>query len=68
MRQRTLSVRDVLSRQRWAIGLMESRANPGPANLRHHDAVIGSLRAPGFTMEMVTHAYSLLDSYIDGFA
>jgi len=68
MRQRALSVRDVLSRHRWAIGLMESRANPGPANLLHHDAVIGSLRAAGFTMEMVAHAYSLLDSYIYGFA
>jgi hypothetical protein len=68
MRGRALSVRDALSRHRWAIGLMESRANPGPANLRHHDAVIGSLRAAGFTMEMVAHAYSLLDSYIYGFA
>jgi AcrR family transcriptional regulator len=68
MRQRAISVRDVLSRHRWAIGLMESRANPGPANLRHHDAVIGSLRAAGFDMEMTAHAYSLLDSYIYGFA
>jgi AcrR family transcriptional regulator len=68
MRGRALSVRDALSRHRWAIGLMESRANPGPANLRHHDAVIGSLRAAGFTMERVAHAYSLLDSYIYGFA
>src|SRR5664279_1969393 len=68
MRQRALSVRDVLSRHRWAIGLMESRANPGPASLQHHDAVIGSLRAGGFSMEMAAHAYSLLDSYIYGFA
>jgi len=68
MRQRAISVRDVLSRHRWAIGLMESRANPGPANLRHHDAVIGSLRAAGFDMATVAHAYSLLDSYIYGFA
>jgi AcrR family transcriptional regulator len=68
MRQRALSVRDALSRHRWAIGLMESRTNPGPANLRHHDAVIGSLRAAGFDMEMAAHAYSLLDSYIYGFA
>lgn len=68
MRQRALSVRDVLSRHRWAIGLMESRSNPGPANLRHHDAVIGSLRAAGFDMEMAAHAYSLLDSYVYGFA
>jgi AcrR family transcriptional regulator len=68
MRRRAISVRDVLSRHRWAIGLMESRANPGPANLRHHDAVIGSLRAAGFDMAMVAHAYSLLDGYIYGFA
>lgn len=68
MRRRAISVRDVLARHRWAIGLMESRANPGPANLRHHDAVIGSLRAGGFDMAHVAHAYSLLDGYIYGFA
>jgi AcrR family transcriptional regulator len=68
MRQRAISVRDVLLRHRWAIGFMESRANPGPASLRHHDAVIGSLRAGGFDMAMAAHAYSLLDAYIYGFA
>jgi AcrR family transcriptional regulator len=68
MRERAIAVRDALARHRWAIGLMESRRNPGPANLRHHDAVIGSLRAAGFDMEMAAHAYSLLDSYIYGFA
>jgi hypothetical protein len=30
--------------------------------------VIGSLRAGGFDMGMAAHAYSLLDSYIYGFA
>ena len=68
MRQRALSLRDVLARHRWAIGLMESRRNPGPANLRHHDAVIGNLRAAGFDMAMVAHVYALLDAYIYGFA
>lgn len=68
MRRRAISVRDVLARHRWAIGLMESRANPGPANLRHHDAVIGSLRAGGLDMAMAAHAYSLIDSYVYGFA
>ena len=68
MRQRALSVRDALLRHRWAIGLMESRTNPGPANLRHHDAVIGCLRAAGFDMAATATAYSLLDSYIYGFA
>jgi AcrR family transcriptional regulator len=68
MRRRAIAVRDVLGRHRWAIGLLESRRNPGPANLRHHDAVIGRLRAAGFDIEMAAHAYSLLDSYIYGFA
>jgi AcrR family transcriptional regulator len=68
MRQRAVSVRAVLSRHRWAVGLMETRANPGPANLRHHDAVIGSLRSAGFDMAMAAHAYALLDAYIYGFA
>jgi AcrR family transcriptional regulator len=68
MRQRGISLLDALARHRWAIGLMESRRNPGPANLRHHDAVIGSLRAGGFDLVMAAHAYSLLDSYIYGFA
>ena len=68
MRERAISLRGVLSRHRWAVGLMESRTNPGPANLRHHDAVIGNLRAAGFDMAMAAHAYSLLDSYIYGFA
>jgi AcrR family transcriptional regulator len=68
MRQRAISVYDALSRHRWAIGLMESRLNPGPANLRHHDAVIGSLRSAGFEIERVAAAYSVLDSYIYGYA
>jgi AcrR family transcriptional regulator len=68
MRQRAVALRDVLARHRWAIGLMESRRSPGPANLRHHDAVIGKLRSAGFSVEMAAHAYSLLDSYIYGFA
>jgi AcrR family transcriptional regulator len=68
MRRRAVTVRAVLSRHRWAIGLMESRTSPGMATLRHHDAVIGCLRGAGFPMELVAHAYAALDSYIYGFA
>jgi len=68
MRQRAVSARQTLSRHRWAIGLMESRTSPGPATLRHHDTVIGSLRDAGFSVEMAAHAFSVLDSYIYGFA
>jgi AcrR family transcriptional regulator len=68
MRRRAISARRVLRRHPWAIGLMESRATPGPATLRHHDAIIGTLRGAGFSVEMTAHAYALLDSYIYGFA
>jgi AcrR family transcriptional regulator len=68
MRRRAISVRDVLARHRWAIGLMESRTTPGPANLRHHDAVLGSLRAGGFDLATAAHAYAVLDGYVYGFA
>ena len=68
MRQRAITVQQVLGRHSWAIALMESRRNPGPGSLRHHDSVLGCLREAGFSMVMAAHAYSLLDSYIYGFA
>ncbi|HEV7653077.1 MAG TPA: TetR/AcrR family transcriptional regulator C-terminal domain-containing protein [Actinophytocola sp.] len=68
MRRRAISARAALSRHRWAVGRMESRATPGPATLRHHDAVLGILRGAGFSVALAAHAYSVLDSYIYGFA
>ena len=68
MRRRAISTREVLNRHRWAIGLMESRAAPGPASFRLHDAVLGCLREGGFSIEMTIQAYSVLDAYIYGFA
>lgn len=67
MRARALSAREVLRRHPWAVGLMDSRTRPGPATLRHHDAVIGALRAGGFSVPMAAHAFSLIDSYLYGF-
>jgi AcrR family transcriptional regulator len=68
MRRRAVSARQALRRHPWAIGLMESRTSPGPATLRHHDAVLGCLRRAGFSIELTGQAYSLLDSYTYGFA
>ena len=68
MRDRAISARSVLRRHPWATPLMESRTNPGPATLRHHDRVIGTLRRAGFSIAMAAHAYSLLDSHVYGFA
>jgi len=68
MRRAATSARRVLRAHPWAIGLLESRTAPGPATLRHHDAIIGLLRGAGFSVEMTAHAYALLDSYVYGFA
>src|ERR1700704_3932338 len=67
MRRRAISAREALKRHGWAIGLMETR-NPGPANLRNHNAVMGCLREAGLSFEAAIHAYSLQDAYIYGFA
>ncbi|MDG4834033.1 TetR/AcrR family transcriptional regulator [Solwaraspora sp. WMMD1047] len=68
IRRRTISARQVLARHPWAIGLMESRTSPGPAHLRHREAVTACLRKAGFPVLMATHANWLLDVYLYGFA
>lgn len=67
MQRRAESVRVVLLRHPWAIGIMESRVSPGPSILRHHDAVLGCLRGGGFAVPMAAHAFALIDSYVYGF-
>lgn len=42
--------------------------NPGPANIFHHNAVMGCLREDGFAFRDAIHAYSVLDAYTYGFA
>ena len=68
LRKRAVSTRAVLARHPWAIGEMEGRTGHGPANLRVHNAVLGCLRAAGFSVEMSVHGYSVQDAYIYGFA
>jgi AcrR family transcriptional regulator len=68
MRKRAISAREALVRHPWATSLMHSRTNPGPANLRHHDSLLGSLRKAGFTLVMAAHGISVIDGYIYGFA
>ncbi|MGK2950471.1 MAG: TetR/AcrR family transcriptional regulator [Acidimicrobiales bacterium] len=68
LRERATSARAALTRHPWAIPLMDSRAVPGSATLRQHEAVIGTLREGGFSVAQAATAYSLLDSYLYGFA
>lgn len=67
MRERATSARQVLGRHPWAVGMMESRETMGPASLRYADAVIGSLRTAGFSIDIAARAFLMLDSYIYGF-
>ena len=66
--RRAHSARRVLRRHPWATPLLESRRTPGPATLGHHDAVLGTFLAAGFSAEMTAHAYALLDAFVYGFA
>ncbi|HMS74384.1 TetR/AcrR family transcriptional regulator [Gordonia sp. (in: high G+C Gram-positive bacteria)] len=67
LRLRCRSGREVLTRHPWAIGLMDSRKGAGFETLRHHDAVLGSLREAGFTLEAAGAAFAVLDAYLYGF-
>ncbi len=67
MRRRCVCAREVLNRHPWAPPLMESRTSPGPASMRHHDAVLGCLRRGGLSLATTAHAYAILDSYVYGF-
>src|SRR3954452_5972811 len=53
--RRARSARGVLRNHPWAIPLLESRSSPAPATLRPHDAVLGVLRAAGFSAAGTAH-------------
>ncbi len=66
--ERARSARRVLRAHPWATPLLESRRRPGPVTLRHHDAVLGTLRTAGFSLSATAHAYALLDAFVYGHA
>jgi AcrR family transcriptional regulator len=68
MRRRAVSARDVFVRHPWAVVLIDTRAHPGPAALRYADSVLGSLMRAGFTPNMASRAFWVLDSYVYGSA
>ncbi len=68
LRRRAVSAHAALRRHTWAIGLMESRSQPGPATLGHHDAMVGILFRAGFDGRSTVRVYNVLDSYVYGFA
>ncbi|MGX7674272.1 TetR/AcrR family transcriptional regulator [Plantactinospora sp. DSM 117369] len=67
VRQRILSAREVLLRHRWAPGVFETRTNTSPAVLRYYDALLGLMRAGGFSYDLAHHALHALGSRALGF-
>lgn len=65
--QAATSLRDALLRHPWSLQLVESRAAPGAATMRHHDSVLGSFRRDGFSVPATGLAIAMLDSYVYGF-
>lgn len=68
VRRRASSARSALARHPWALTLMESRTNPGPATLQQHDAMLATFRRGGFSLPATAHAYAVLDAFVYGFA
>ena len=61
-----ISSYETLLRHQWA-GSLWMRQMPGPARLRHFDAVLGSLRDAGFSEDLTFHAYHILQSFVLGY-
>ena len=66
--RRAASVREMLSRHPWALAVLESRPQPGPASLAGHEAVLDILHEAGFSVEASGHAFAVLDAFVFGFA
>jgi AcrR family transcriptional regulator len=67
VRQRILSAREVFLRHRWASGVFETRTKTSPEVLRYYDALLGLMRAGGFSYDVVHHALHALGSRALGF-
>lgn len=69
LRRGALSTFETLLRHPWACQLhMAGGGGTGPARVRQMDAILGTLRQGGFSVQMTHHAYHVLDIYMHGFA
>jgi len=69
LRRGAISTLKVLLLHPWVCQLIVSgEGMPGPATWRQMDAILGTLREGGFSVEMTHHAYHVLDVYVQGVA
>jgi AcrR family transcriptional regulator len=67
LRETAGSAREVLLRHTWAPALIQSRVAPSHVRFRYSDALIGSLRRAGFSLDLAYTAQLTINSYIYGF-
>ena len=70
LRRSTVSLHDALVRHPWACGLVMAPAsspNALGARIRYIEALLGTLRAAGFTPTQAYYGYHALDSHAVGF-
>lgn len=68
MRQRALSMRDVLLQHPWAAIPMISRITQGEATLRDINATVGCLVTAGFSYAQADWARNAIDNHVYGYA
>jgi AcrR family transcriptional regulator len=68
LRSTILGSRSVLRRHPWALSVIETRSDPGPATLRYIDAILGTMRGGGLSVEVSHHALHVLGSRVLGFS
>ena len=66
--RRSRSARAVFARHPWALSVVDTQTVPGPAVLQSYDRIFGCLRRGGFSLELASHAFAVVDSYVYGFA
>jgi len=69
LRRGALSTFEVLLRHPWACQLLVTGGGgSGPARWRQMDAILGTMRRGGFSVEMTHHGFHVLDIYVQGVA
>ena len=68
IRERVLSARRALLRHPWASQVIESRTEPTPTVIGYMDAMIGTFRAGGFSIDLTHHAMHAMGSRLLGFS
>lgn len=67
LRDLAMAARSVMLRHPWAPAVLVARPDVGPQTLRHLEAVMSTLLAAGFSLELAHHALHVLGSRVLGF-